>query len=308
MIRILFKNILYILFFLLISTSLVSSKIKSEIVLKVDEYIITSIDIENEKKFLIFLNQNLNNVSEELLNNISLDSLKNRKIKEIELKKFYNLDDASLGAAFVGKFIKNSEFNNKENLINELNRIDLAYDYFENNFKIDNTWREFIYTKFKSQVKINTDELKKQVSIQKSEVEELNLSEILFRNVPNKSIEEHTKDIYSEIKNSGFEVAASIFSISESKKFGGKLGWIRSSQISKLIYSKIELDTKITPPIETANGYLILKVNDRRKIDKKINFEEELEKLINKEMQVELNKLGYIYFNKIKKKTFISEK
>ena len=57
MIRILFKNILYILFFLLISTSLVSSKIKSEIVLKVDEYIITSIDIENEKKFLIFLNQ-----------------------------------------------------------------------------------------------------------------------------------------------------------------------------------------------------------------------------------------------------------
>ena len=44
--------------------------------------------------------------------------------------------------------------------------------------------------------------------------------------------------IYTEIEKSGFEAAASIYSISKSKDFGGNLGWIKSSQISKSIYSK----------------------------------------------------------------------
>ena len=47
--------------------------------------------------------------------------------------------------------------------------------------------------------------------------------------------------IYSEINKSGFEAAASIFSISDSKNFGGKLGWIKSSQISKKIYSPLSI-------------------------------------------------------------------
>ena len=115
-------------------------------------------------------------------------------------------------------------------------------------------------------------------------------------------------NIYTEIEKSGFEAAASIYSISKSKDLGGRLGWIKSSQISKSIYSKINNIKKISEPIKTNNGYLIIKVNDRRKINEKINLDAELKKLVEIETENELNKLGYIFFNKLKKRTFISEK
>ena len=175
------------------------------------------------------------------------------------------------------------------------------------NFTIDNIWREFVFNKFKNQIKINKNKLRNQIANQKNKTEELNLSEILFEPNPSISIEDLTKKIFSEIKKSGFEATASIYSISETKNTGGKLGWIKSSQISENIYKKIKQADNITSPIRTNNGYLIIKINDIREVDEKVNFEEELEKLINIETEREINKLGYIYFNKIKKKTFISE-
>ena len=91
------------------------------------------------------------------------------------------------------------------------------------------------------------------------------------------------------------------------KSVGGKLGWIKSNQISKNIYSMIKKTKLLTEPIKTNNGYLILKIYQKRTVKKVVNFEEELKKLINKETESELNKLGYIYFNKVKKRIFISE-
>ena len=64
---------------------------------------------------------------------------------------------------------------------------------------------------------------------------------------------------------------------------------------------------KLVRAIKTNNGFLILKINERRTINEKIDLEQELNKLIGLETQKELNKLGYIYFNKIKKRIFISE-
>ena len=98
-----------------------------------------------------------------------------------------------------------------------------------------------------------------------------------------------------------------MYSISESKNYGGNLGWIRSNQISEKIYLEINKGQEITNPIETNNGYLILKINEKRKSNQKVNIEEEFKKLYNLESEKELNKFGYIYFNKIKKRTFISE-
>ena len=58
---------------------------------------------------------------------------------------------------------------------------------------------------------------------------------------------------------------------------------------------------KITDPIKTNNGYLILKINDRRKITETVQLDKELKKLVELETEKELNKFGYIYFNKLKK-------
>ena len=298
--------IFLVLIFNSISTILYSEN-KTEILYKINEEIITNIDLENEEKFLIFLNPNLSNLSKDQLLKISKNSLMNRKIKEVELNKIYDFDKNKSGEKYLQRFIKNSKYNNAQELANSLKEFNLEYEYLVKNFHIDNVWREFIYEKFKSQVKINVESLKKQIQNQKTNYEELNLSEILFKPDADNSFDKLTKKIYEEIDSLGFEATASVYSISETKKFGGKLGWIKSNQISKEIYAEIKKGDLITKPIKTNSGYLILKLNKKRTVEKKVNLEEELQKLINIETDKELNKFGYIYFNKIKKRTFISE-
>ena len=308
MIKINFK---YIFFFILIFTlnnNLAFSSIKSEIIFKINQDIITNIDLENEKKFLLFLNPNLENLSKQQIENISIDSIKNRKIKELELRKYFDLSKDGIGKVYVDNFINNSNLTDMNLLLTKLSEKKLQFNFFEKNFIIDNLWREFIYNKFRNQIKVDIANLKKQIETQVVEIEELKLSEILYENKPNIKTEDLAKNIYDEIKKSGFEAAASIYSVSESKKFGGKLGWIRSNQISKQIYFEIKKSKELTSPIKTNNGYLILKIHDRKKLKEKVDVEKELKKLINTETEKELNKLGYIYFNKIKKRAFISEK
>ncbi len=307
MINIKIKYILLTLMFLAITEGSVISKIKLEILYKINNEIITNIDLENEIKFLAFLNPNLKNLSKEQINKIANNSLKNRKIKEIELRKYIDLNKDNLGKVYVESFITSSNYENSEMLIKDLKEIKLEYIYLDKNFAIDNLWKEFIFNKFKSQVVIDEVNLRKQIKNQQLEIEELNLSEILFETSAEVSFDELKNKIYNEIKLSGFEAAASIFSISNSKNFGGKLGWVKSNQISPKIYSEIKKTEKITSPVKINNGYLIIKINERRKASQEINIENELQKLINIETDKELNKFGYIYFNKIKKRIFISE-
>jgi len=300
-------KIFLIIFLFLISTTSSYAKISVNVIYKINEKLITNIDLENEKKFLTFLNPDLNNLSLKQINEISLNSLINRKIKEVELDKYFDLKKENLGELYLQNFVTNTKFLNMKNLKTELNEINLNFDFFKFNFLVDNLWREFIYNKFKLNIKLDIEKLKKQIENNSSEIEELNLSEILFQVQPGTTIEEQNNNILLEIEKSGFEAAASIYSISESKNFGGNLGWIKSNQISKNIYNEIKKNQPITKPIKTQNGYLIIKIKEKRKIIEEINLEEELQKLISKETENELNKLGYIYFNKIKKRTFISE-
>ena len=192
----------------------------------------------------------------------------------------------------------------KEMLKSELDKIDLEYIFFENNFLIDNLWREFVYNKFNSSVKIDIEKLRNQINTKNTEVDEINLSEILFQIKQGSNLETTAKKIYQEIDKSGFEVAASIFSISENKNFGGKIGWVKSNQISEKIYANLKNNKDISDPIKTNNGYLIIKIKNKRKVNEKIDLKKELNKLILIETERELNKFGYIYFNKIKKKDF----
>ena len=283
------------------------SKINTKIIYKINDHIITTVDLENEMKFLLFLNLNLKNLSKSKIEDISKDSLINRKIKELELIKFTNLDEKDLGIKFIKNFLLISKYDSLENLRITLQEVELEFDYFEKNFIVDNVWREFIFSRFKSRVNIDINQLKSQLKKQNNEVEELNISEIMFEVISNTSLDIVSKKIYGEIDKSGFEAAASIYSISESKNFGGKVGWIKSNQISEKIYNEIKKGAEITTPIKINNKYLIIKINERRKSKEIKDLDQELKRLINIETEKELNKLGYIYFNKIKKRTFINE-
>tara|TARA_B100000003_G_scaffold208662_1_gene229713 strand:- start:641 stop:1564 length:924 start_codon:yes stop_codon:yes gene_type:complete len=300
-------KLLLILFLVNLLTIGAYSKVNTSILMKINDEIITNIDLENEKQFLLMLNPNMNTLSNTQIEKISENSLINRKIKELELIKYFDINNLDMQSIYIENFIKNSSFKNKENLNVRLEEYNVQYSYFKKNIIIDNLWKEFIFDKFRSQIKVDINKLKLQIQNQENNIEELNLSEILFKINSNTTLEKSIDEIFEVINKSGFEAAASIYSISESKNYGGNLGWVKSNQISKKIYSKISNNKSITDPIETDNGFLILKVNDRRKIKEKVDFEKELKKLINIETGKELNKLGFIYFNKVKKRIYISE-
>ena len=65
---------------------------------------------------------------------------------------------------------------------------------------------------------------------------------------------------------------------------------------------------QLTKPIQVTNGYLIIKLNDKREKNIKIDFEKTLKKMILEEKNRQLNQFSLIYFNKIKQNTFVSEK
>ena len=102
-------------------------------------------------------------------------------------------------------------------------------------------------------------------SIQESSEEqtEFNLSEIVF-------IDEKDNSKYDEVLKSineiGFKETALLFSISESAKFGGSLGWINQNQISDKILNSIKnLEIgNFSKPIVTAGGKILLRVNEKK--------------------------------------------
>ena len=161
-----------------------------------------------------------------------------------------------------------------------------TYNFEEIKYKINIElhWNELIYNKFERQVKIDKNSLLKKIkSSQNQEQKEYNLLEIVFEKKKNLPIEEQINEIKSNIEKMGFENTANIYSISESSKFGGNLGWIKENSLSKEIsdsLSKLK-ENDLTNVMKIGNNYLLLKINKIRVNKVKINAEEELKKLIN---------------------------
>ena len=74
----------------------------------------------------------------------------------------------------------------------------------------------------------------------------------------------------------------------------------------KEIVSKTKIN-EVTKPMPVAGGYLILKINDIKTVETKLDFEQELKKLIRSAKNYQLNQFSKIYFNKIKKDIQIYE-
>ena len=117
-------------------------------------------------------------------------------------------------------------------------------------------------------------------------------------------------EILDSINNLGFKEAALLHSISESAKLGGEIGWVKSSQLSTNIYKKISLlkvGEYTNEPITVPGGFLILKINDIKEEKVQVDFDEELQKLINYEKNRQLNQFSQIYYKKVEKDSVINE-
>ena len=174
-------------------------------------------------------------------------------------------------------------------------------------------WNRIIFDKYKNQVNVDVNELKnrlkKEIKNNQNIVTEYNISEIQFNLNVGENLEQKYNKIINSINNNGFKVASNLHSISETSKFGGKIGWVNKTSMSRSILDEIEKLNigEITKPIKIRNLFLILKIEDRKESKIKIDFDKELKKLINLETNKQFNQFSLIYLNKIKQNIFISD-
>ena len=313
------KNKLKITFIYLLSFfyfNLITAVIGTEvyIVLKIEDEIVTNLDVIKEKNYLIALNNSLSQINRNQLEILAKNSIIKEKIKKKELIKYYDLEKASsILETLIIDLSKKLNFRNQEELNKYLLNFNLDIDEIKEKLKIETLWNQLIYDRFINQVSIDEsklrDNLKTEIEYNSNQLYEYNLSEILYELNANETPEQKYNLIIANIEESGFKNASNFYSISESSKFGGEIGWINKTQLSKSILKEIEKIEvgKLTQAIQVGSNFMILKINDKRKINKKINFDEELKKLIIFEKNKQLNQLSLIYFNKIKQNIYISE-
>ena len=299
-----FKKILFYLLIIVFFnvTDLKTNEVK--IIDKVGNEVITNIDIDNEYKYLIALNNNYNSIEKEKINRYAKESLIREKIKKSEIKKFFDLGNKD---NFVDEKIieiyQNLGFQNTTEFTNYLSDYDLNIDEIYKKIEIEMKWNQLIFEKYRNQIIINKEALKKELIEETKNRNSFNLSEIVF-SIKNKlEFEKKYNQIVKSINDIGFEKTVLIYSESSSANNSGNLGWIDELSLSKVILNEIKRIniSETTKPIKISNGILILKLNDKKKINRiDENLDEELSKLINFEKNRQLNIFSSIYFNKVK--------
>jgi len=303
-----FKFFFIIIFFVFISNS---DSFENKILFKVENQIITSLDVNNEYKYLVALNPNLKKADERDIIKLSQKSILKEKIKNIEIKR--NLENPKVPEKFLEQILMNiytkiglSNLNDfKKYLI--INEVD--FENVKKKLEIEALWNELIIFKFSSKVKINEKKLKDEIIKNNSFLKSYLMSEISFEVSNIKNLENKFLEISNVINNKGFDFAALQYSSSPTSNLGGKLDWINENSLNDTIKEAI-IDLKIndfTKPIAVPGGFLILQINDMKNIKIDIDIDNELEKLINFEKNNQLSQYSKIYFNKVKKDLKISE-
>ena len=303
-------KIKYIIIFLVFFFFANSSKSEeNKILFKINNEIITSIDLLNEINYLKATNNEFKNTNENLSYEIAKNSLIREKIKEIEL---INL----IGKIEIGEDLLENIIQNNFNYLN-ISTLSDFNNYFTNNnidpldvkkkISIELLWTQLIYTKYKDKVKVDVEDLRNKMLNKKQT--ELLLSEILFELEKGEKLDEKYNLIKKTITQENFKKAALIYGVSNSSKNGGRIGWVKQTTINKKILNEInKINIKeFTKPIVVPGGFLILQIEDKREINLNVDLDKELKIAIEKAQNQQLSQYSNIYFNKVKKNISINE-
>ena len=297
------KKILVLLFFLTLNQA---QSIETRIIHNIQNEIITNVDIKNEFKYLVALNNSLKKLDKEKILSISNESIIREKIKKIEILK--NFKKIELNEEYSSILIKNiySRLNLKS--INEfelyLKDYGLTISDIKTKTTIDALWNELIIKKYGSKININKGEIEKEIlKNSKIQIKEYQLSEIIFEVTKKEEIQKKYNEVVKSINEEGFKNSAAIYSFSESAKIGGDIGWINENSLNDKIKKNIVnlKNGEITKPIILSNGILILKLINTKNSETIINVKNEFKKAVNYERNRQLNQYSKIYYNKVKK-------
>ena len=295
----------FFLIFIICIISLNTSEIR--IVLRIDNNIITNIDLENEIKYLKIQNPKIKELNKDDLKELSKNSLIKQIIKKGETDKYFNIKkNLSFGEKLVEQNYLNKGFQNMSEFKIYLKSQNLRYEIYKEKLMIDKLWNTLIYEKFKNKVKIDEKKIRKSIEEYRDK-EKINkeylLSEILF------DFDTDLKILQNFIEKYGFEAAATKYSISETSLNNGKIGWVKKNNITNEIRSIIDKLSKgeISKPLKVSNGNLLIKVDDIRKFKNNFNLDEEVKKQINFKQNRQLSNLSLNFYKKLKQNRIIYE-
>ena len=297
-----------LIFFILSANS---NGIENKILIKIENQIITSLDINNEYKYLVTLNPSIKNSKKDDIIKLSKRSVLQERIKKIEIEK--NFNNPKLPQKFLEQILRNVYsrigLTNLEDFKKYLISNKIDFENVKSKLKTEALWNELILIKFSSKVKINEKQLRRRIENKNTFLKSYLLSEISFEVTSLKQLDNKFQEISRVINEKGFDFAALKYSVSPTSNLGGKLDWINENSLNKNIRTVIN-DLKIndfTKPINVPGGFLILKINDIKNTKIEVDVEKEFKKLKNYEKNNQLNQYSKIYFNKIKKDLEISE-
>lgn len=307
------KIFIFVAIINLLSSTLIAED-RYEIVVSIDNKIITNFDIQKEINYLLALNPSLNNLPKKQIYEIAKESLVREEIKEKEILKYYNINYKDPELSLLIENIYNRLNIANENEFNKyLSNFDLSIEIISAKLAIEKAWNRLIFEKFNQFINLDELRLKKELEKNLSQPQTQNrylISEILFQSKDDKEYQEILRNIKKTIEENSFETAASIYSISDSSKNGGKIGWVNKNEISDTIYNvlnKLSIG-QFTQPIKIASGFLIIYLNDIKKEEQEFNVDEELKKMIISEKNRQFNEFSIIHFKKIEQQIFINEK
>ena len=177
---------------------------------------------------------------------------------------------------------------------------------------IEVLWNRFIYEKYNKLLDIDEslikEKLDKKIKL-KNEIDSFFISELLFISESKNEFDLKYSKILDNINTIGFDSTARIYSIADSSKYGGEIGWISENQLSKEILDivqNIELG-EFSNPINTPSGFLIILLEDKKKELANLNYDDELKNMLKNERDKQLNQYSSLYYKRIEKKSIINE-
>ena len=306
------NKILIFLTLIFFSNNITAFGLENKILVKIENQIITSLDVNNEYKYLIALNPNIKNSKKEDLIKLSKRSIIQEKIKKIAIEK--NFNNPKIPQKYLEQILTNVYSRIGINNLNDFKKYlevnNINFENIKKKLEIEALWNELVLIKFSSKIKINEENLKKKIQKDNNKfLKSYLLSEISFEISNLKDLDKKFIEISEIIKNKGFDFAALKYSLSPTSNLGGRLDWINENSLNKNIkeaIKKLEIND-FTNPIVVPGGFLILQINEIKNTKIEVNIENELKKLVNFEKNTQLNQYSKIYFNKIKKNLDINE-
>lgn len=266
------KKLILIVFIIIFSlNNFVFAAIKSNIIAKVGNEIITSFELENKIKTLLFFsNREVNQENIDQVKGQALKSLVDTKLMRDELKKY----DFNFKNTDVKKYLEDISY--KMNISNqeliklfEIKKID--FEKYVEEIKINLTWQQFIYQLYSAKVSIDEDQISNelnQVIQNRKIIEEYKLAEIEIDILDKKKTNNLVEEIKTNISNNGFEETAKKYSISNTALDGGDLGWVSSTSLSDIIIRELDNlnEGEVSNPIFSSDKILFLKLKEKKKI------------------------------------------